>query len=50
MTAFAIPPSPRIGELKRALEAAVVAGEIPAQQEAAFYVQFLAENKARFGL
>lgn len=50
MEAFAIPPSKRIGDLKRALEAAVEAGELPPGQESEFYVQFLAENKARFGL
>jgi poly(A) polymerase len=50
MEAFAIPPSKRIGEIKRALEACVEAGELPAEQESEFYVQFLAQNKARFGL
>jgi poly(A) polymerase len=50
MEAFAIPPSRRIGEIKRALEAVVEAGEVPAEREAEFYVQFLTENKARFGI
>lgn len=50
MEAFGIPPSRRVGDIKRALEAAVLAGEIPGQQESEFYVQFLAENKARFGI
>jgi len=50
MKAFGLPPSRRIGDIKRALEAAVETGEIPAQQEAGFYVEYLAENKARFGL
>ena len=50
MEAFGIPPSKRIGDIKRTLEAAVEAGEIPAEQESEFYVQFLAENRARFGL
>lgn len=50
MKAFGIPPSRRVGDLKNALEAAVEAGEIPAQQESQFYVDFLAQNKARFGL
>ena len=50
MQAFGLPPSRLLGEIKRALEAAVEAGEIPGQQESAFYVQFLAENKARFGI
>jgi poly(A) polymerase len=50
MEAFGIPPSKRIGDIKRAVEAAVAAGELPPGEESAFYVQFLAENKARFGI
>src|SRR5690606_37529128 len=50
MQAFGLPPSKLVGNIKRALEAAVEAGEIPGQQESGFYVQYLAENKARFGL
>jgi poly(A) polymerase len=50
MQAFGIPPSKRVGDVKRALEAAVEAGEIPSHQESDFYVQFLAEQRARFGL
>ncbi len=50
MKAFAIPPSRRVGELKRALEAAVEAGELAPHEEAGFYVQFLAEHRERFGL
>lgn len=50
MTAFGLPPSRKIGEIKRALEAVVEAGEIEARQESAFYLQFLAENKTRFGI
>jgi poly(A) polymerase len=50
MESFGIPPSKRIGDLKRALEACVDSGEIPAEQESEYYVQFLAENKERFGL
>jgi poly(A) polymerase len=50
MQAFGIPPSKRIGDIKRALEAVVEAGELPAEQESEFYVQFLGENRARFGL
>ncbi len=50
MEAFGIPPSKRVGDIKRALDAAVLAGEIPGHQESAFYVQFLSENKARFGI
>jgi poly(A) polymerase len=50
MAAFGVPPSKQLGDLMRALTAAVEAGEIPGQEESAFYVQFLAENRQRFGL
>jgi len=50
MEAFGIPPSKRIGDIKRALEAAVEAGEIPAGEEAQFYVQFVADHRARFAI
>jgi poly(A) polymerase len=50
MTAFGIPPSKKLGDIKRALELAVDAGEIEERLEAGAYVQFIAERKARFGL
>ena len=50
MTAFGLPPSRRIGDIKRALEAAVEDGELSSGQDSGFYIQFLAENKQRFGL
>lgn len=50
MQAFGLPPSRLIGDIKRALEAAVDSGELPARQESGFYVQYVAENKRRFGL
>jgi poly(A) polymerase len=50
MKAFGLGPSRQVGEIKRALEAAVLAGEVPANLESEAYVQFLAENAARFGL
>ncbi|AUX45774.1 metal-dependent phosphohydrolase [Sorangium cellulosum] len=50
MQAFAIPPSRRIGELKRALEEAVESGEVASHQEAEVYLAFLRDNAARFGL
>jgi poly(A) polymerase len=50
MAAFGLPPSRKIGELKRALEAAIEAGEIPAHEEAGFYVEYVAQNRARFGV
>ncbi len=50
MKAFGIPPSRRIGELKKALEAAVEAGEVISHQDSAFYLAFLRANAERFGL
>jgi poly(A) polymerase len=50
MESFKLPPSRLIGELKRALEACVEAGEVEAHHESEYYVQFLAERRERFGL
>ena len=50
MTAFGIPPSKKLGDIKRALELAVEAGEIEERLESAAYIQFIAEHKSRFGL
>lgn len=50
MRAFGLPPSRLIGEVKRALEGAVEAGEIAPQQEPEAYVEFLKANRERFGL
>ncbi|AUX24876.1 metal-dependent phosphohydrolase [Sorangium cellulosum] len=50
MKAFGIPPSRRVGEIKRGLEEAVEAGEVPSHQDAEVYLAFLRENAARFGL
>lgn len=50
MKAFGIPPSRRIGELKKALEELVDTGEIPSHQDAAFYLDYLRTNAPRFGL
>jgi poly(A) polymerase len=50
MKAFAIPPSRLIGEIKKALEAAIESGEIAERLPAEAYVEFIAKDKARFGL
>jgi poly(A) polymerase len=50
MQAFGIPPSRLVGDMKRALEAAVESGELPAQAPAELYVEFVARRRARFGL
>ncbi|MFS8066729.1 MAG: HDIG domain-containing metalloprotein, partial [Byssovorax sp.] len=47
MKAFGIPPSRRIGDLKKALEAAVDAGEVISHQDSAFYLAFLRANAER---
>jgi poly(A) polymerase len=50
MRAFALPPSRLIGDLRRALEAAVEAGELPSGQSADVYIEFVRGQPARFGL
>lgn len=50
MTAFGLPPSRRVGELRRALELAVEAGEVPPGQDASVYIEFARSQPARFGL
>jgi poly(A) polymerase len=50
MHAFQLPPSRLIGDIKRALTAAVEAGEIAPRLENDAYVTFVGEQKARFGL
>ncbi len=50
MVAFSLPPSRLIGDIKRALEAAIEAGEIEPHLESAEYVEFVRANRARFGL
>ncbi|MDX2050820.1 MAG: HDIG domain-containing protein [Polyangiaceae bacterium] len=50
MAAFNLPASRKIGEIKRALEAAVEAGEIEGHQESEYYVEFVAQHRERFSL
>jgi poly(A) polymerase len=50
MTAFEIPPSRRIGEIKQALEDAIDTGEIEARREEQYYVDFLTANREKFAL
>ena len=50
MRAFGLPPSRKIGEVKRALEDAVEAGEIAPRQDAGAYVEFVRERRERFGI
>lgn len=50
MTVFGLPPSRRVGEIKRALEAAVEAGEIAPGLSSGDYIEFVAQNRERFGI
>jgi poly(A) polymerase len=50
MRAFELPPSRKIGELKRELESAVERGEIEARLSAEAYVEFVRKNRDRFGV
>jgi poly(A) polymerase len=50
MVAFGLPPSRRIGEIKRALEEDVAKGLVPSREEADIYVEHLRANRERFGV
>ena len=50
MERFGLPPSRKIGDLKRLLEHQVQAGELQAGQDAEYYVDWLLENRERAGL
>ena len=50
MTTFGIPPSRKVGEMKKALELAVDSGEVAPRQDAEAYLEFIRQNAARFGL
>lgn len=50
MQAFSLPPSRKVGDLKRVLEEAVQAGEIAPRLDSDAYVEFLRANGERFGL
>jgi poly(A) polymerase len=50
MTAFSLPPSRLIGDLRRALELCVEQGELPAGQSSEVYIEFVRAEPARFGL
>jgi poly(A) polymerase len=50
MKSFGLPPSRRIGEIKRALEQAVESGEVPSHQDAEVYLAFLRDHPERFGI
>ena len=50
MRAFGLPPSRKVGDIKRMLEEAVGGNEVAPHQPAEAYLEFLRANKDRFGL
>jgi poly(A) polymerase len=50
MVTFKLPPSRLIGDIKRALEAAVDSGELEGHRDSMYYVEYVAANRERFGL
>ena len=48
--AFNIPPSRKLGEVKKALESLVDSGEVEAHRDISFYMDFLVAHRARFGV
>jgi poly(A) polymerase len=50
MKAFDLPPSKLVGDIKRALEMAAEAGEIESHKDSAYYVEYVADHRTRFGL
>jgi poly(A) polymerase len=47
---FSLPPSKLVGDIRKALEAAVESGELPGQAEFATYLDFVRAHAARFNL
>ncbi len=50
MAAFGIPPSRKIGEIKKALEAAIDAGDVQSHQPTEYYLEILSADRARYEL
>jgi poly(A) polymerase len=50
MKELGLPPSRKIGEIKKALEAAIEAGELPAREPSDVYVRFVVAHRERFGV
>jgi poly(A) polymerase len=50
MRAFGLPPSRKVGDLKRMLEETVQAGDVAPHQPPEAYIEFLRTNRDRFGL
>lgn len=50
MEQLGVPPSKRLGDIKKSLEAEVEAGTLEGGRDAEFYVDYLREHAARFGI
>jgi len=50
MSTFGLPPCKLIGDIKRALEAAIDSGELESHRESGYYVEYVTSNRARFRL
>ncbi len=50
MAAFGLPPSRLIGEIKRGLEGEIERGELESHRDTDYYLGFVREHRARFGL
>jgi poly(A) polymerase len=50
MRAFGLPPSRKVGDVKRMLEEAAQSGDVEPHQPADAYIEFLRQNRDRFGL
>jgi len=50
MKVFALPPSRLIGDIKKKLESAIEGGEIEPYLPSEAYIEFIARDKARFGI
>lgn len=50
INAFGVPPSKRLGDLMQRLTAAVEAGEIEAQKQAEYYLEYLESHRGEYGL
>jgi poly(A) polymerase len=49
-TAFGVPPSKRLGDILKALEARYDAGELEGHKDVEFYVAFLRDHRSEFGV
>jgi poly(A) polymerase len=50
MATFGLTPCKLVGDIKRALEGAVDTGELESHRESAYYVEYVAAHRSRFGL